>query len=388
LNDLDQDRVCDGVDNCPSKRNPDQLDSDRKNGGDVCDPCPLDVTDVCKQIKSGGVSMDAAGGMLATSDGKVSITVPPGALSEPRSISITEGLRDFELVGSGTIYRIELGPDGQTFPIPVTVRFGWNDANNDRMVDGTLPPLDERRLRVYRNGDPQWFAGSCGDPAFQAPACTYACCDMVANTWSLQLTSFSQYVVGDEKALLIAGGGPEASDCLLEWNVVDPQETPQVTSKGLLNPDRRCVDGDPLCDADATVNGVCAFRVSVCTNVEDGRLLARDGSPACASQPIERITIKQPRPGDHQPVRDAAGRVLHDLFAGLGTSQSAVDGEEILFSPPLATHMLCSLSTQVSIPLSGKRRVKLTIVVRTTTPASAVLTNDKDRLRLECLAAP
>ena len=42
VNDCDGDGVPNGVDNCPSTANPDQLDSDGDGLGDACDPCPID----------------------------------------------------------------------------------------------------------------------------------------------------------------------------------------------------------------------------------------------------------------------------------------------------------------------------------------------------------
>jgi hypothetical protein len=38
--DSDGDGVCDSVDNCPAKPNPDQKDTDGDGVGDVCDNCP------------------------------------------------------------------------------------------------------------------------------------------------------------------------------------------------------------------------------------------------------------------------------------------------------------------------------------------------------------
>jgi hypothetical protein len=60
-------------------------------------------------------------------------------------------------------------------------------------------------------------------------------------------------------AVLFGGGGSSKYDCLL---VLD---TP--VNNPVDNPKRiRCTDGDPACDADATVNGTCVFPTAVCAN--------------------------------------------------------------------------------------------------------------------------
>ena len=60
-------------------------------------------------------------------------------------------------------------------------------------------------------------------------------------------------------AVLFGGGGSSKYDCLL---VLD---TP--VNNPVDNPKRiRCTDGDPACDADATVNGTCVFPSAVCAN--------------------------------------------------------------------------------------------------------------------------
>jgi cysteine-rich repeat protein len=194
VGDADADGFCNTVDNCAAEFNPDQRNSDLQDGGDVCDPCALDATDACDQAQSAGVNVGPVGGTLTTPDLRVAISVPPGALPTHTSISITQGAGDIVIGGStGVVLSTTLGPEGQTFAIPVTVVFGWPDANNDGNVDGFNPPVSEGSLAVGKDGVA--LSGPCSDPTFQQPLCTAACCDPAANTWTLALTSFSEFLV-------------------------------------------------------------------------------------------------------------------------------------------------------------------------------------------------
>jgi hypothetical protein len=385
--DADADGAGDACDTCPVEANPDQRDSDRQDGGDVCDRCALDAQDRCDTNQSAGVSIGASGGTLSTPDGRVVVTIPSGALPGPISISVTEGLSEFRVSDSRILILTELGPDGQSFAVPATLRFTWPDANSDGLVDGFVQPLPERRLRLWRNG--VQVAGPCDAPAYQPGSCTTICCDMAANAWTLQVTAFSQYVVGDAEALLIPGGGRPATDCLLEWDVVDPDEYPPVTRTGLPNPIRTCVDGDPRCDRDGGVTGACAFALAACVNVTDLRLLDRDGAMACTAGEIAAATLKQPSPTHRRPERAAAGVVLQDLLAGLGPS-TAADGE-IVYSPPLTSADQCTSMGEIVVPLGGKRKSTLKLVTQGRTLAGAGAPEgslDADKIQLRCLAAP
>ncbi len=61
------------------------------------------------------------------------------------------------------------------------------------------------------------------------------------------------------RAIVIGGGGSASTDCLValsvdaNYPVSDPRQV-------------RCIDGDPACDNDGVVNGVCDLRVSLCAN--------------------------------------------------------------------------------------------------------------------------
>jgi cysteine-rich repeat protein len=194
--DADGDAVGDGCDNCPADSNPDQLDSDAQDGGDVCDACAADPNDGCDQSQSAGESIDIAGGMLITPDAKVSIVIPAGALGESTSISITQDTGAFQVGPFGVALATVLGPAGQTFSTPVTVTFAWDDSTpDDGVVDGR--GISEALLSVWR--DRVRITGECRDPAHDVTAgiCTTACCDMAANTWTIEVTSFSQFIVQD-----------------------------------------------------------------------------------------------------------------------------------------------------------------------------------------------
>lgn len=79
-------------------------------------------------------SLNSVGGSLTSPDGKLTITVPEGALSEPTTLSI-QPITNGAPGSHGPAYR--LLPDGQAFAKPVTLTFHYTD--ND--VDGSAPQL-------------------------------------------------------------------------------------------------------------------------------------------------------------------------------------------------------------------------------------------------------
>lgn len=60
-------------------------------------------------------------------------------------------------------------------------------------------------------------------------------------------------------AIEVGGGGSGKVDCLATFDAA--VNTPVSKPRNI-----RCADGDPTCDLDGTVNGVCNFQVSVCAN--------------------------------------------------------------------------------------------------------------------------
>ncbi len=74
------------------------------------------------------------GGRLVSPDGRLSITVPAGALAQDTELAI-ERITNTAMGGSDGAYR--LTPHGAIFATPVTITFGYTDAE----VAGTLPEL-------------------------------------------------------------------------------------------------------------------------------------------------------------------------------------------------------------------------------------------------------
>ncbi|MBI3784665.1 MAG: hypothetical protein HY270_14830 [Deltaproteobacteria bacterium] len=389
--DGDGDRIGDACDNCPRAFNPDQRNADRDSKGDVCDPCPLDSKDKCTPTQTGAGTIGSSGGTVTTTDGKVSVAVPAGALSSPTSIAIARSSSsEFNVGTSRILVSAELLPDGQTFNPPALAGFTWSDADSNGVVDGTR--INEANIKVWRNG--VLWAGPCGSASYQMPACMTACsgleccCDLNANKWTLQLDHFSQYIVGDSTAMLIPGGGSTATDCIAEFDVLDPREVPPLT-KGYPNKHRTCVDGDPTCDVDGLVNDSCTFNVGVCVNVDDGRLVDKSGNQACTPTDVTAVTIKSPNPTNSDPVKADAATALRDVFAGLASSTIAGSSNNVVsFAPPIAVSGLCSAPTHVIIPLGGKknRTVNFAVQTRTTPPAGNTMPSlDADTIKLTCV---
>jgi hypothetical protein len=327
--------------------------------------------------------------MVSTADGSVRLVVPPGALSSPMSFSITETLNELGGSSSRLLFRTELGPTGQYLNSPATLVFRWGDADRDGHVDGIDPPLAESDLRVWRNGFE--MAGPCGNPAFQQPSCTVACCDPQANTWSVRVDSLAQYAIGETVGMLIPGSRGQEQDCLVEWEVADPREDPPASDAGVPTSVRTCMDGDSSCDVDGELNGVCAFALRACVNVEDLRYLRADGKPVCLPSDVAAVVLKNPRPSDRKPWKSEAADVLLNLFSALGPSTvTGTFRPQIDFVPPVAEES-CTPRGIVKLHPEGRSQTTLWISIRakTGTPAGygGQVSGETDRLILKCLRA-
>src|SRR5581483_1470998 len=205
--DTDGDGVPDVADDCSAVRNVDQRDSDGDLVGDLCDNCPAVANSnpgACIAASTGSATIDSSGGLLAT--GGLTITVPPGALGGqpdcvgstcPTSFSST-GLANSEYglgsasSGTGLYLAVKLNPENVTFNVPVTLTFSWPDSVAPfGVIDGTS--ISEASLRIFQNGNP--ITNTCS----AQPCGTVPCCNAAANTFTVQVTSFSELAVVGEK---------------------------------------------------------------------------------------------------------------------------------------------------------------------------------------------
>jgi hypothetical protein len=130
-----------------------------------------------EQGTQGGIGSE--GGMIRSSNGRITLDVPAGALDHRVTISIRE--LDNGALPSGGVRDtgFELLPEGLTFAKPVTLTLAYQDD--------ALPQADTTWLRIVQILDDGRLA--VPDPATGAPA----------GTVSAQLAHFSKYAVADLK---------------------------------------------------------------------------------------------------------------------------------------------------------------------------------------------
>jgi hypothetical protein len=178
--------------------------------GEICgDPCQVSTCfdgppsmcsgavpplDGCTAASSTMRYLGGSGHMI-TPDGSVQVNFPADS-SAPGTYAIAGGLATSQF-GVGTddtrVLVAQLLPDGATFTPPgVQVTFEWPDADSDGMVDGTT--IDEGTLRLYHDGQP--ITATCA--TYEGTGCTAPCCSMVENLITVQVESFSEFVVVSE----------------------------------------------------------------------------------------------------------------------------------------------------------------------------------------------
>ncbi len=167
-------------------------------------------------------------------------------------------------------------------------------------------------------------------------------------------------------ALVIGGGGSKTTDCLLALSV-DANHPPTRPRQV------RCTDGDPACDDDGVVNGVCALRVAACANSTH--------DPACTIAGLASVTVEH--------ALDNGDPRFDPDFQAL---QTRLNSE---LDPPVLTADTCTTPTIVRVPIKGPlgrnvcRRQKKTLRLRALSTAGPDGTReDKDTLKLMCSPAP
>jgi hypothetical protein len=90
--DDDNDGTDDGLDNCPSVSNPDQVNTDGDDWGDPCDRSPAtydETNQVAVDDEAATVIVPGEATSLGTPDGGVTVEIPPGAVEEPATLTLS-----------------------------------------------------------------------------------------------------------------------------------------------------------------------------------------------------------------------------------------------------------------------------------------------------------
>ena len=174
-------------------------------------------------------------------------------------------------------------------------------------------------------------------------------------------------VVSLAQALVVGGGGSSRSDCLV---VLDAAVNYPPTAPKRL----RCADGDLACDADGTVNGVCAFDVTVCAN--------STYAPAkCTLVGVDSIVV------DHA-ADNGDPKFDPDFQALQNRIENGIVGPG---DPPNTDPDRCATPGRFLVPVvgplagnlckRGKKQLKLTSYG---VPVLGVSARDRDKLKMEC----
>ncbi|MEO6029586.1 MAG: hypothetical protein ABIR79_22195 [Candidatus Binatia bacterium] len=112
------------------------------------------------------------------------------------------------------------------------------------------------------------------------------------------------------------------NDCLVEW-LGSP--VPRDGANEVPRPIFECEDDDPGCDfGDTADDGQCTFRIALCLNVADRRVLDRFGTPVCQTPGIDRIRITAP--SERRTRKSIEGRNRLELEGALAQLGAIVDG--------------------------------------------------------------
>jgi len=156
----------------------------------------------------------------------------------------------------------------------------------------------------------------------------------------------------------IPGGGKGATDCFMEWGVVNPTNQPLLDRRGRFNSTQICRDNDPTCDIDAGI-GQCIFHVTLCTNVTDSGL-------PCTPTALAIWAVTRPK----QSQLPTAYQVLSEA------------GDALLKQGGSACSPYVSLPVSLVSQSTGTKKGKVIVRTTTTTTSGA---RDKDALKFICV---
>jgi hypothetical protein len=167
-------------------------------------------------------------------------------------------------------------------------------------------------------------------------------------------------------ATVVGGGGSSRVDCLTAFAAA--VNTPLTKPRNL-----RCADGDPACDLDGIVNGVCNFQVAVCAN-------SSFDPTACNLNGVHLVTV------EHSA--DNGDAKFDPEFQAL---QTRIDSDIAPY--PNTNADTCTTATNFFVAVKGPlkdnkcKRNKKTIRLVTESTAAAgqgTILVDKDKIELTC----
>lgn len=183
----------------------------------------------------------------------------------------------------------------------------------------------------------------------------------------LAVLAFVVAAAAPSAAVIVGGGGSSSTDCLLVLDA--PANNPVSAPRNV-----RCTDGDPACDSDGTVNGICSIEIAVCAN-------STFNQSACNRDGVSSISV------DHSA--DNGDPKFDPDFLAL-RNQIGMD-----FGFPLFGADSCSGSVVIRVPIKGpignnkcgRAKKKLRIETVSTAGPSGV-SRDVDTMKLFCSPAP
>lgn len=175
----------------------------------------------------------------------------------------------------------------------------------------------------------------------------------------------------------IPGGGPQSTDCVATFTVLNPSNAPLLDRRDRPNRAQECIDGDPFCDSDGTANGRCEFILKACFN-----------SPMdeCSSAGLKTWHLRTPAIGEEGSVDSANAAALRAAVQALDfAAASGESGADVTFPTAFNAKDGCTDAVTFAVPLRGGNADRRAIAKLRTIAVDDSNAKDTDRLKLTCL---
>lgn len=267
---------------------------------------------------------------------------------------------------SPTEVTVEIGPRKLPTASPPTPGCGAGHCCGDGIVD----PGEE------------CDAGGASDAATGDPACRIDCSMRRCGDGIVDVDRGEQCDRGDVQpddgcsprcflepshtARMAEGRGPRQTECVIAWKL----EGTRDPGTGPAAPRQACVDGDPRCDRDGSVDGRCRFYVWLCSNnSEPSELPCRPGTGRDGVGVVALAEVRKPT------ARDAARwQIDAENYRQLLAAAAA--------APVGSNSDVCGPRIEIQVPTRTGRRGARSIRLRATSNRNA---KDADALKLVCL---